>query len=136
MNYKALYATEVNGKLEIGITNKQLDDKLNPDEVLIKVQYSSLNYKDAMALNGNMAKIMRRLPMSPGIDLSGTVEMSSSKNFNVGDEVLVTGFGMGEKFSGGYSQYVKIDSNYIVKKPNNISLRESMIIGTAGFTAM
>ena len=94
MNYKALYATEVNGKLEIGITNKQLDDKLNPDEVLIKVQYSSLNYKDAMALNGNMAKIMRRLPMSPGIDLSGTVEMSSSKNFNVGDEVLVSGFGM------------------------------------------
>ncbi len=136
MNYKALYATEVNGKLEIGITNKQLDDKLSLDEVLIKVQYSSLNYKDAMALNGNMAKIMRRLPMSPGIDLSGTVEMSSSKNFNVGDEVLVTGFGMGEKFSGGYSQYVKIDSNYIVKKPNNISLRESMIIGTAGFTAM
>lgn len=136
MNYKALYAIEENGKLEIGITNKQLDDKLNPDEVLIKVQYSSLNYKDAMALNGNMAKIMRKLPMSPGIDLSGTVEMSSSKNFNEGDEVLVTGFGMGEKFSGGYSQYVKIDSKYVVKKPNNITLRESMIIGTAGFTAM
>ena len=82
MNYKALRATEENGKLEIGITNYQFNEKLNSDQVLIKVQYSSLNYKDAMALNSNMAKIMRKLPMSPGIDLSGTVEMSSSKNFN------------------------------------------------------
>ena len=136
MNYKALCATDLNGKLEIEITNNQFDDKIAVDEVLIRVQYSSLNYKDAMALNGNMAKIMRKLPMSPGIDLSGIVEISSSKNFTEGDEVLVTGFGMGEKFSGGYSQYVKIDSKYVVKKPNNITLRESMIIGTAGFTAM
>jgi len=136
MNYKALCATDLNGKLEIEITNNQFDDKIAADEVLIRVQYSSLNYKDAMALNGNMAKIMRKLPMSPGIDLSGIVEISSSKNFTEGDEVLVTGFGMGEKFSGGYSQYVKIDSKYVVKKPNNITLRESMIIGTAGFTAM
>ena len=104
MNYKALRATEENGKLEIGITNYQFNEKLNSDEVLIKVQYSSLNYKDAMALNSNMAKIMRKLPMSPGIDLSGIVEISSSKNFNVGDEVLVTGFGMGEKLTEGYSQ--------------------------------
>ncbi len=136
MNYKSLFAIETNGEFKIEIISNKLEENLEYGQLLIKVYYSSLNYKDAMALNQNKAKIMRNLPMSPGIDLSGVVEKSLSDDFEVGDEVLVTGFGMGEKFSGGYSQFVKINSDFVFKKPNNITLRESMIIGTAGFTSM
>jgi len=136
MKYKFLSADDTNGEFKIEIINNKLEENLENGELLIKVYYSSLNYKDAMALNGNKAKIMRDLPMSPGIDLSGIVEKSLSSDFKIGDEVLVTGFGMGEKFSGGYSQFVIINSDYVIKKPNNLSFKEAMILGTAGYTAM
>ena len=136
MNYKSLCADDTNGEFKIEIINNKIEENLEDGQLLIKVYYSSLNYKDAMALNGNKAKIMRDLPMSPGIDLSGIVEKSLSSDFKIGDEVLVTGFGMGEKFSGGYSQFVKINSDYVIKKPNNLSFKEAMILGTAGYTAM
>ena len=136
MNYKSLCADDTNGEFKIEIINNKLEENLEDGQLLINVCYSSLNYKDAMALNGNKAKIMRDLPMSPGIDLSGVVEKSLSSDFKIGDKVLVTGFGMGEKFSGGYSQFVKINSDYVIKKPNNLTFKEAMILGTAGYTAM
>ena len=89
-----------------------------------------------MAVNGNKARIMRNLPMSPGIDLAGIVSSTSNNNFKKGDEVIVTGWGLGETHSGGYSQIVRVNSDWLIKKPNNISLKHSMSVGTAGLTAM
>ena len=89
-----------------------------------------------MAVNGNKARIMRNLPMSPGIDLAGIISSTSDKNYKKGDEVIVTGWGLGETHSGGYSQIVRVNSDWIIKKPDNISLKHTMSVGTAGLTAM
>ncbi len=104
-------------------------------DVLVKVDYSGLNYKDALILN-NGAKLVKEYPHIPGIDFSGKVLESSSSDFKSGDEVVLTGCRVGEIYPGGYSQLVKVKSELIIKKPKEISNKESMIVGTAGFTSL
>ena len=133
--FKALLAQVRSEKLVTEITDRERD-QLPEGNTLIKVQYSSLNFKDSMALNDNMGRILRNLPMSPGIDLVGTVESTTGDQFKLGDEVIGTGWGLGETHSGGYSQIAQVHDGWLVKKPNNISVKHSMSVGTAGLTAM
>ena len=108
---------------------------LKHGDVLVKVEYSSLNYKDALILK-NGARLVKEFPHIPGIDFSGVVEESDNNKFKKGDEVILTGWRVGEIYFGGYSQYAKVNGEFLVKKPKNISLKEAMILGTAGFTAL
>ena len=115
---------------------KSLDKNfLKHGDVTVKVQYSGLNYKDALILK-NGARLVKEFPHIPGIDFSGVVEESDHKDFKPGDEIILTGWRVGEIFFGGYSQYAKVNGNFLVKKPKSLSLKESMIMGTAGFTAL
>jgi putative YhdH/YhfP family quinone oxidoreductase len=109
-------------------------DELPPADVLIRVAYSSLNYKDALASQGHPG-VVRSLPHVPGIDCSGVVEESSSPQFKPGDEVIVTGYELGSGHWGGYSEFVRVPAEWIVPLPAGLTIRESMIYGTAGFTA-
>lgn len=109
-------------------------DELSAGDTLIKVDYSSINYKDALAASGRGA-ILKSFPLNAGIDLAGTVVESSNEKLNVGDAVLVNGCGLGESFDGGLAEYARVGSQYVMKQPEHYSGRESMIIGTAGFTA-
>ena len=108
---------------------------LKHGDVTVKVEYSGLNYKDALILK-NGARLVKEFPHIPGIDFSGVVEESDHDNFKPGDEVILTGLRVGEIYFGGYSQYAKVNGNFLVKKPKSLSLKESMIMGTAGFTAL
>ena len=104
-------------------------------DVLVKVDYSGLNYKDALILK-NGATLVKKYPHIPGIDFSGKVLESESTDFKSGDEVVLTGCRVGEIYPGGYSQLVKVKSELLVKKPNSISTKQAMILGTAGFTSL
>ena len=108
---------------------------LKHGDVTVKVEYSGLNYKDALILK-NGARLVKEFPHIPGIDFSGTVEESNSDQFKSGDEVILTGWRVGEIYYGGYSQYAKVNSNFLVKKPKELTLKQSMVIGTAGITAL
>ena len=108
---------------------------LKHGDVTVKVEYSCLNYKDALILR-NGARLVKEFPHIPGIDFSGTVEDSQSDQFIPGDEVILTGWRVGEIYYGGYSQYAKVDSKFLVKKPKELTLKQSMMMGTAGFTAL
>ena len=108
---------------------------LKHGDVLVKVDYSGLNYKDALILN-NGGKLVKEFPHIPGIDFSGNVVESQNNNFKVGDEIILTGWRVGEIFYGGYSQYAKVKGDFLVKKPNSLTAKQSMILGTAGFTAL
>ena len=108
---------------------------LKHGDVTVKVEYSGLNYKDALILK-NGARLVKEFPHIPGIDFSGTVEESSNEKFKKGDEVILTGWRVGEIYFGGYSQYAKVNGEFLVKKPKSLSSREAMIIGTAGITAL
>ncbi len=107
---------------------------LPPGDVLIQVKYSSLNYKDALSANGNRG-VTRSYPHTPGIDAAGIVAESSHPAFQPGDPVLVTGYDLGMNTSGGFGQYVRVPADWVVKLPATLSLKESMVYGTAGFTA-
>ena len=104
-------------------------------DVLVKVEYSGLNYKDALILK-NGGKLVKEYPHIPGIDFSGKVIESSSTNFKPGDDVVLTGCRVGEIYPGGYSQMVRVKSELLVKKPKSISNKNAMILGTAGFTSL
>jgi acrylyl-CoA reductase (NADPH) len=108
---------------------------LKHGDVTVKIDYSSLNYKDALILN-NGAKLVKEYPHIPGIDFSGTVVASESEKFKKDDQVILTGWRVGEIFYGGFSQYAKVNSDFLVKKPSNISSKDAMIMGTAGVTAL
>ena len=108
---------------------------LKHGDVLVKVDYSGLNYKDALILK-NGARLVKEFPHIPGIDFSGTVQESQNNKFKVGDEIILTGWRVGEIFYGGYSQYAKVSGDFLVKKPNFLTSKQSMILGTAGFTAL
>jgi putative YhdH/YhfP family quinone oxidoreductase len=109
-------------------------DDLPPDDVLLEIDYSSLNYKDALAAEGHPG-IVRRFPHIPGIDCAGTVAESRAAEFKSGDQVFVTGYDLGGAHWGGYSRYMRVPAEWIVPLPAGLSLRETMIYGTAGFTA-
>jgi len=116
-----------------GIEEMKVDD-LSPGEIVIKVAYSSVNYKDALAGSGK-GKILRQSPLNGGIDVSGTVVSSTDANFKEGDEVLCTGSGLSETHDGGYAQYARLESKWTIPLPKGLSLRDAMVVGTAGFTA-
>ena len=115
---------------------KELDiDFLKDGEILVKVDYSDLNFKDAMILkNGGM--LVKEYPRIPGIDFSGTVAESNDEEFKKGDKVILTGCRVGELFHGGYSQYAKVKKEFLIKCPDGISTKQAMILGTAGLTAL
>jgi putative YhdH/YhfP family quinone oxidoreductase len=121
------------GKLTAGVAERSIDD-LPPGDVLVRVAYSSLNYKDALAAKGH-AGVARSFPHIPGIDAAGTLEASTSASFRPGQEVLVTGYELGAPAWGGFAEYIRVPANWVVPLPRGLSLRESMIYGTAGFTA-
>ena len=109
--------------------------ELTDGDVLINVLYSTINYKDALAISGK-APVIRRFPMIPGIDLVGVVEQCDNNKFNVGDHVLLNGYGVGEKYLGGLSQKARISSEFLIPLPKGITPFNAMAIGTAGYTAM
>jgi putative YhdH/YhfP family quinone oxidoreductase len=134
MPFKALWITETaEGKFERNIVERMIDD-LPSGEVVIRVHYSALNYKDALSATGNKG-ITRKFPHTPGIDAAGTVEISRSELFTVGEEVIVTGYDLGMNTCGGFGEYIRVPAGWVVRKPDGYTLRECMILGTAGFTA-
>lgn len=134
MSFKALWITEKpDGKIERSIVQREIDD-LPPGEVLVRVCYSSLNYKDAMSASGNKG-ITRQFPHTPGIDAAGVVEMSKNPAFAADDEVVVMGYDLGMNTCGGLAGYIRVPAAWVMPKPRAYTLRETMIIGTAGYTA-
>ena len=133
IQYKALVVEEINGKFIQSIKTCETN-KLPAGEVLIRVHYSSVNYKDALSATGNKG-ITKSYPHTPGIDAVGEVVNSINNQFKIGDEVIVTGYDLGMNTSGGFGQYISVPAQWVVKLPECLSMKESMIIGTAGFTA-
>jgi alcohol dehydrogenase/acrylyl-CoA reductase (NADPH) len=133
-NFKALIVnqTEKEFTREIKFIDKSF---LKQGDVLVKVDYSDLNYKDALILN-NGAKLVKEFPHIPGIDFSGKVLESDNPKFKKDDEVILTGWRVGEVYFGGFSQLAKVNGDFLVKKPNNITAKQAMILGTAGLTAL
>ena len=107
---------------------------LNNNEVLVKVHYSSLNYKDALSASGNKG-VTRNYPHTPGIDAVGTIEKSNSDLFNVGEKVIVTSYDLGMNTDGGFAEYIQVPFEWVVKLPEKMTMKEAMVYGTAGLTA-
>src|SRR4051812_46937610 len=124
---------DAGGKVSAQVERLSLDD-LPADEVLIRVEYSSLNYKDALASQGHPG-VVRTLPHVPGIDCAGRVVESTSLEYKPGDEVLVTGYDLGAGHWGAYAEFIRVPAEWIVRLPDGLTSREAMIYGTAGFTA-
>ena len=120
-------------KYSRSIITRRLEN-LPPGDLLVKVHYSSLNYKDALSAIGNKG-VTRHFPHTPGIDAAGEVEECADGRFRPGDKVVVTGYDLGMETDGGFGQYIRVPPDWAVPLPTGLSLRESMIIGTAGFTA-
>ena len=133
---KALLLTKADQESEVrsSITQVELSE-LAPGEVLVAVDYSSLNYKDALVMRG-MGKLVKTYPHVPGIDLAGTVVESRDGRFTIGEKVLQTGFFLGERFWGGYAELCNCRGEHLVKIPAELSCKDAMVMGTAGFTAM
>ncbi len=132
--FNALVVEAGEDKTYVRQIKKRTVDDLPDGDVLIRVQYSSLNYKDALSAIGNKG-VTRSYPHTPGVDAAGTVADSRVDAFKKGDEVLVTGYDLGMNTSGGFGQYVRVPAGWVVPLPGGLSLKESMIFGTAGFTA-
>lgn len=131
--FRAYRIHDEDGDIRAGFEDLSLDD-LRQGEVVIRAEYSSVNFKDALAATGK-GKILRTSPCVGGIDVAGTVASSSDERFSQGDPVLVTGCGLGEAHDGGYSEYVRVPADWIVPIPDDIDARQAMALGTAGFTA-
>jgi alcohol dehydrogenase len=131
--FRALQAAETATGFTLSIVQRKIDE-LPPGDVLVRVHYSSLNYKDALSASGNKG-VTRQYPHTPGIDVAGVVEASSAAEWKPGDEVIVTGFDLGMNTSGGFSDYIRVPAGWVIRLPDGLSLRESMCYGTAGFTA-
>ncbi|EKK00245.1 zinc-containing alcohol dehydrogenase superfamily protein [Rhodopirellula baltica SH28] len=121
---------------DISATLQDIDEQQLPEgNVTVRVHWSSFNYKDVLAITGKMP-VIRSYPMVPGIDLAGVVESSDDDRYRVGQEVLVTGYGIGEAHWGGYAELARVPGDWLVPLPEGLTMRQSMAIGTAGFTAM
>jgi alcohol dehydrogenase/acrylyl-CoA reductase (NADPH) len=132
--YKALIINQEGDNFSREV--KSIDKSfLKHGDVTIKVDYSDLNFKDGMILK-NGGRLVKEFPHIPGIDFSGTVIESENTKFKEGDEVILTGFRVGEVFFGGYSQIAKVNADFLVKKPKDLTSRQAMILGTAGFTSL
>ena len=132
--FKAIVIDNQNEKFSRDIKELSSDD-LKDGNVLVKVDFSSLNYKDAMILKDG-GKIVRKFPFVPGIDFAGTVVDSKDQKFKKDDKVILTGFRVGESYFGGFSQFAKVDSNFLIKIPSKLDSKKAMMLGTAGFTAL
>jgi NADPH2:quinone reductase len=132
-SFRAFRITNDGGTIHGGIVDATLDE-LTPGDVVVKVEYSSVNYKDALAATGT-GKILKRFPLIGGIDVAGIVSSSSDPRFRAGDRVLVTGYELGVARDGGYAGFARVPADWVVRVPDGLTLREAMILGTAGFTA-
>lgn len=133
MQYKAFVVEEIDDKFVPAIKSLNVDD-LPVGEVLVRVYYSSLNYKDALSAAGNKG-VTKKYPHTPGIDAAGVVVQSDVSLYSIGDEVIVTGYDLGMNTPGGFGEYIRVPAEWIIKLPAGLSPKEAMIIGTAGFTA-
>src|SRR5665213_471424 len=131
--FKAFRISQTDGKVSGAVVDATIDE-LTPGDVVIKAAYSSVNYKDALAATG-AAKILKKFPLIGGIDVAGTVASSTDARFNEGDNVVVTGYDLGVGNAGGYSAYVRVPADWVVKLPSSLTLFDAMALGTAGFTA-
>jgi acrylyl-CoA reductase (NADPH) len=134
MTFKALLATKDGEKISTDLVELEEKDLMSGD-VTIAVEYSTVNYKDGLALTGR-APIIRNFPLIPGVDLSGMVETSSYSGIKVGDRVVANGWGLSQTHNGGYAQKARLSGDWLVKIPRPLSGRDAMAIGTAGYTAM
>ena len=132
-NFKAFWVEKTDDGVAHSVIERSTDD-LPEGELLVKVAYSSLNYKDAMSAKG-LPGVTRNYPHTPGIDAAGVIVESTDSGFAEGDEVIVIGYDLGMNTAGGYGQYIRVPANWAVKMPAGLDVREAMIIGTAGFTA-
>ena len=132
--FRALVLHEEGGKIVPRIEAVD-EDRLPPGEVTVAVECSTLNYKDGMILQG-IGRLVRNYPHVPGVDFAGAVERSNSPEFKPGDPVILTGWRVGETQWGGYAEKARVQASYLVRRPEGISARQAMAIGTAGFTAM
>jgi acrylyl-CoA reductase (NADPH) len=132
--FQALVVSETPDKRITREIRERSTDELPAGDVLVRVHYSGLNYKDALSATGNRG-VTKRYPHTPGIDAAGVVEESKGGAFRAGDEVICTGFDLGMNTAGGFGQYIRVPADWLVRLPKGLTLRESMIYGTAGFTA-
>lgn len=133
-SFRALIVAKDSNNQFVRTIGERSVDELPPGDLLIRVQYSSLNYKDALSATGHPG-VTRNFPHTPGIDAAGEVVSCESGAFKPGEQVLVTGYDLGMETDGGWGGYIRIPSQWAVRLPTGLSLRDSMIIGTAGFTA-
>ena len=131
--FRAFRITNTDGRIGGSIIDATLDE-LTPGDVVIKAEYSSVNYKDALAATGT-GTILRRFPLIGGIDVAGLVASSADRRFREGDRVLATGYDLGVTQDGGYASFVRVPADWVVPIPDGLTPREAMILGTAGFTA-
>ncbi len=134
MSFRAIRLEEAGGKVSAAVATLE-EAELPEGDVTVRVEYSTLNYKDGLILGG-LGRLVRQYPHVPGIDFAGTVEASSSPAFAPGDKVVLTGWRVGELHWGGYAQKARVKAAWLVPLPKGLSTREAMAIGTAGFTAM
>lgn len=133
-NFKAYVIREDKNGFFTGQIETKKFDELASNEITINVKYSSLNYKDALSAIGNKG-VTKKYPHTPGIDAAGIVVSSNNEKFSINDQVIVTGYDLGMNTSGGFSEYIRVPSDWVIKLPESISLRYAMAIGTAGLTA-
>lgn len=134
MAFKALLASKTGDTISSSLVDFEAED-LMPGDVTVAVEYSTVNYKDAMALSGR-SPVIRQFPLIPGIDFAGVVESSTYPGLVAGDRVLATGWGLSQTHHGGFAQKARVSGDWLVKVPDVFSTRDAMAIGTAGFTAM
>lgn len=134
MTFKALLATKAGDAISTNLVDFDEADLMSGD-VTVAIDYSTMNYKDAMAISGRIP-VIQRFPLIPGIDFSGTVEASSNAAFKAGDRVVANGWGLSQTQHGGFAQKARVNGDWLVKLPDVFSTRDAMAIGTAGYTAM
>lgn len=132
--FKAILLEEKDGKVSAGLTELE-ESRLPEGDVTVAVEYSTLNYKDGLILNG-LGRLVRSYPHVPGVDFAGTVEESSHPDYKPGDKVVLTGWRVGEMHWGGYAEKARVKGDWLVPLPEGLTTRQAMGIGTAGFTAM
>jgi acrylyl-CoA reductase (NADPH) len=134
IRYKAFIVEEIKKDVFKGEVRETTVNDLPEGDVIVKVKYSALNYKDALSATGNRG-VTRNYPHTPGIDAAGTIHWSGKKGLEKGDDVIVTGYDFGMNTSGGFGQYIRVPSDWVIKCPPGLTLKQSMIMGTAGVTA-
>lgn len=132
--FKALMVDKKEGTQKLNHVEIR-ENQLMDGDTLVKIDYSTINYKDALAITGKRP-IIKKWPMIPGVDFSGTIEKTTNKNFEIGEKVILNGCGVGEKHFGGFSEKARVNADWLIKKPKKISLLEAMSIGSAGLTSM